>query len=350
MPAPLISTTLPKYMKSKKKVIFVFAAVICAMHAYNSLRVRHNLLKCALVHPKLSPWATLLNCGDEGSFLTLTGLNYCSFRILVSTIFPNNGHIGTSNMGRPRNLDPNGRVGLILFFFNSRMRIKHLCMLFGVTPTTASDEISIMLNLMLIRLRRHKDCKIRWPKEAKMAELALLIHRREPAVDDVMGFMDGLRILIQCGESLDEQTTNYNGHIKDTCVNNIFLFGPDGIIYFAEWNAAGHQHDSTTATHLIDCVLALIGIYKISVDQGFPTTGNLFDIFVGPISTKRLNKMTAALRPYVQARSHIYTSLRQASEWEMSREHCKVLRTLPKLLIFAQIFARLKVEHPGNAW
>ena len=107
MPAPLISTTLPKYMKSKKKVVFVFAAVICAMHVYNSLRVKHNLLKCALVHPKFSPWVILLNCGDEGSFLTFTGMIYVSFLILVSTIFPTHGYFGPSNKGRPRNLYPN---------------------------------------------------------------------------------------------------------------------------------------------------------------------------------------------------------------------------------------------------
>ena len=126
MPAPLISTTLPKYMKSKKKVVFVFAAVICAMHVYNSLRVKHNLLKCALVHPKFSPWAKLLNCGDEGSFMTLTGMNYHSFRLLVSTIFPDTYIITSTSVGRPRNLDDHGRVGITLFFFNSRMRIKHL--------------------------------------------------------------------------------------------------------------------------------------------------------------------------------------------------------------------------------
>ena len=84
MPAPLISTTLPKYMKSKKKAVCVFAAVICAMHVYNSLRVKHNLLKCALVHPKFSPWAKLLNCGDEGSFMTLTGMNFQSSPLLDS--------------------------------------------------------------------------------------------------------------------------------------------------------------------------------------------------------------------------------------------------------------------------
>ena len=128
---------------------------------------------------------------------------------------------------------------------------------------------------------------------------------------------------MQCGESLVDQSTDYNGHLKDTCVNNILLFGPDGIIYFATFNAPGHQHDSTTASHLIDCVLALIGIFKICCDQGFPTTGNLFDKFVGPISTKRLNKINVAMRPYIQMRSHIYTSLddkHQSGECE----HCKV--------------------------
>ena len=53
----------------------------------------------------------------------------------------------------------------------------------------------------------------------------------------------------------------------------ILLFGPDGIIYFATLNALGHLRDSITASHLIE----VIGIFKIRYDQGFPTTGNLFD-------------------------------------------------------------------------
>ena len=120
-------------MKAKKKAIFMCAAIICAMHVYNSLRVKHNLLKCALVHPKISPLVKLLSCGDEGSFITLTGMNFESFRILVSANFSFDELSRNLRIGRPSVLGPNGRLGLALFFFSSRIRIKHLCMIFGFT-------------------------------------------------------------------------------------------------------------------------------------------------------------------------------------------------------------------------
>ena len=121
-------------MKSKKRAVLAFAAVICAMHIYNSIRVKHNLLKCALVRPSVSPWAKLLSCGDESSFLMLTGFNYTSFRLLVSSIFTDDERFGPRGKGRPHALDFNARMGLCLFFLGSRMRLKHLLMLFGVTP------------------------------------------------------------------------------------------------------------------------------------------------------------------------------------------------------------------------
>ena len=155
-------------MKSKKRAVLAFAAVICAMHMYNSIRVKHNFLKCALVRPSVSPWAKLLSCGDESSFLMLTGFNYTSFRLLVSSIFTDDERFGPRGKGRPHALDFNGRMGLCLFFLGSRMRLKHLSMLFGVTPATASDEINVVLPKLLGELRRNKQSRIRWPKPEKM--------------------------------------------------------------------------------------------------------------------------------------------------------------------------------------
>eukprot|EP01035_Chromulina_nebulosa_P022358 gene22358-28951_t len=43
-----------------------------------------------------------------------------------------------------------------------------------------------------------------------MRSYALLIQSREPRVDDVIGFIDGLSIPIQCSDSGSEQNACYN--------------------------------------------------------------------------------------------------------------------------------------------
>jgi hypothetical protein len=47
--------------------------------------------------------------------------------------------------GRPILLNTNSQLGLLLFYLNSTMKIKHLCLLFGVTPSTACEIINGML-------------------------------------------------------------------------------------------------------------------------------------------------------------------------------------------------------------
>jgi hypothetical protein len=77
---------MKKFLKKKnnKKAIKTILLIISAVHVYNSVRLRHYLSRAALVAPKFLPWMKLLNCGDEGSFLELIGMNYVAFRDLVT--------------------------------------------------------------------------------------------------------------------------------------------------------------------------------------------------------------------------------------------------------------------------
>ena len=297
------------------RILAVLATVVIILW-YNSLREQYYVRKRALVHPKFSPWTRLLNLGDEGSFITLTGFNFASFRLMVDILNPT--VVEASNTaGRPSALDFVGQLGLFLFFCNSNLKIKHLCMLFGVVPSTCSRVITNMLFLVCRVLSRHPDSKISFPSSEEMEHLAALVALREPRVQDVIGFLDGMTIPVQCAEDLISQSKDYNGHTKETCCNNLFLFGPDGLIKWASVNFPGSMHDSTVASQLIAKVIECIGAYKICVDQGFPRGGALFDRFVGPYSTKILRKIAPRLRRLLVERSHIYTSLRQSSEWGM---------------------------------
>ena len=148
-------------------------------------------------------------------------------------------------------------------------------------------------------------------------EDALVVSLREPQVDNIIGFVDGVAIPIMCSSDEEEQATYYNGHMKDTVCNNVFAFRPFGTIMFAFFNHPGSWHDSQVSVLLIAHVVANIGMFALCVDQGFPRGGDLYDKFVGPISKKKRRKLSPITRELILARIEIYISLRQASEWGM---------------------------------
>ena len=100
--------------------------------------------------------------------------------------------------GRPELLDPIAQLGLYLFFIKLTMGIKQFCMIFGATPTRCSVVKNKMLLLVVMKLKHHPLAKVKFPSEEKMAHFAQLIQEKEPAVDDVIGFMDGLALMSEC--------------------------------------------------------------------------------------------------------------------------------------------------------
>jgi hypothetical protein len=113
---------------------------------YNSMRERSHLTRSAIQHPKLSPWARVYSNADDKSFLELTGMTRAAFYTLEALYFPSEIHV-RKKRGRPRLLNTNSQLGLLLFYLNSTMKIKHLCLLFGVTPSTACEIINNMLKI-----------------------------------------------------------------------------------------------------------------------------------------------------------------------------------------------------------
>ena len=57
--------------------------------------------------------------------------------------------------GRPRLLGPDGYLGLVLFYMGSTMTNKHLCLIFGTTPSVCSRAINWMLKKIVRALRDH---------------------------------------------------------------------------------------------------------------------------------------------------------------------------------------------------
>ncbi len=80
------------------------------------------------------------------------------------------------------------QLGLFLF---TAMGMKHLCMIFGITPSTWSEIINNLLTKLVHKLIRHPLARVQFPNAERMEYFARMIHQCEPEVDDVIGFMDG---------------------------------------------------------------------------------------------------------------------------------------------------------------
>ena len=123
-----------------------------------------------------------------------------------------------------------------------------------------------------------------------------MINRREPSIRNVIGFIDGVAIPVECGSDAASQAINYNGYRHDTVVNNVFAFCPNGKIVYACINNPGSWHDSQVCRPLVDKVIKSIGEYAFCVDQGFPRSGELYDRFIGPLSIKQRRRLAPFLR------------------------------------------------------
>ncbi len=248
----------------------------------------------------------------------MTGLTRRAFTLLLNILFTENNQQPTvSKTGRPELLDPIAQLGLYLFFIGSTMGIKHLCLIFGVMPMPCSAVINKMMQLVVKKLKSHPLAKVKFPDEEKMARFARTIQEREPEVDDVIGFMDGLAFTSECTSKLIEQNAMYNGYHSDAMVNNIIAYGPDGKVFLCAINFPGRWHDGSITANILPYIWNNIRNYKMCVDQGFPGCGDAHLILVGPISKRQAKRLAPNLRPYLLRISNIYTSLQQASKWGM---------------------------------
>jgi len=76
-------------------------------------------------------------------------------------------------------MDKPAQLGLFLFFIGSTMGYKHLCLIFGCTPTVCSRVITSMLNLVVKKLKRHPLAKVKFPDEEKLNMLSLFINESQ---------------------------------------------------------------------------------------------------------------------------------------------------------------------------
>ena len=304
-------------LRSKKHRVKVLALIIALVHYSNSIRHRTYLSRSAILPPSAAPWHHLLHNGDASSFLLMMGLTQEAFVLLHDILKPPGHPLLPRRRGRTWSLSSEGQLGLLLFYISSTMNYKYLCLIFGISLNACSRMLRNMLKLTVRHLRFHPTARIKFPSNEKMQTFASMIQSRENTIDDVIGFMDGISLATECTSEKLTQNAFYSGYECDTVTNNVFAYGPDGKVFVAAINCPGSWADGSVSALFFDSIRRRIGPYKICVDQGFPRSGDAWNVLVGPMNDRSARRLHPAVRDYMLQVSNVYTSLRQASEWGM---------------------------------
>lgn len=152
----------------------------------------------------------------------MTGFSREAFMVLENILQPPPPLFNVG--GRPTKLNYRAQLGLFLMWCCSRMKIKELCLLFGCVPSSAHRYLKKMLARAAPILRKYPHAQVKFPDIPEMARLADLVAHREPLVRNVVSFIDGCSIKIECTSEPNIQNAYYDGFTCDTCVNNVFLF------------------------------------------------------------------------------------------------------------------------------
>jgi hypothetical protein len=131
----------PTMGEESRKILLKFLLLMITIEAYNSARDRSIWLVVLyyflVVH--LGIYSLLMVIINH-----MTGLTRAAFESLKNCLFEMPTII--PKRGRPCQLDENGKLGLYLFYIGSKMDVKHLCLLFGVTPSSCCRVIKHMLS------------------------------------------------------------------------------------------------------------------------------------------------------------------------------------------------------------
>jgi hypothetical protein len=165
------------FMDDNQQRLRLVLLVVSLLQYHISIRDRHYLLRSAIVAPRESPWRKLYKKGDDSSFLHVTGLNRRAFGMLLKHVLDLEEFI-CRRCRWQRLLGPDGYLGLLLCYLGSRMNTKHLCHIFGTTPSVCRHTINWMLRQIVQSLRNHPFARVKFPDGDKMREYAAMVQAK----------------------------------------------------------------------------------------------------------------------------------------------------------------------------
>ena len=214
--------------------------------------------RSVLHHPLCSAWRKLVSSEDDRSLIQATGLDFRTFRFLLHRFAPiyekysfysEDGRIKEvrTNTGRPRSLNAEAALGLILMWTRTRGVNSSLSLIFGVTLPRVNLWRRFALRVLLSVLKREPSAKIKAPTAEDCESYVRAICDQYAIIGEkrVALALDGLKIPVCKPGCNVRQSAFYNGWTSGHYISNVFVFAPDGRIVAMVVNAPGAMHDST---------------------------------------------------------------------------------------------------------
>jgi hypothetical protein len=183
---------------------------------------------------------------------------------------------------------------------------------FGLTESSCSRLLTLSEHVLNRALRDMHDARIRWPEESQMADFAAMIHSREPNIDNVFGWMDGVNLPVQEPGCPSLQNALYNGWKSSTFVSAVCVWGPDGTAIYAKYNCPGSWHDKRITDALIQKLPSIMpSPMRLCTDSAWISKGNEAYFLYAP------KEGEAGVSVYRRVFAADITSCRQPAEWGM---------------------------------
>lgn len=178
-------------------------------------------------------------------------------------------------MGRRREIDATGCLGLVLYWYRTRGSVaRATSMAFGLTSTPMYKWLKFGRRVLLFVLHQHPLAKVSLPSQDEIGDYVHAIGQKYPVLgtEKVWAAADGLKVPLQKSSNWAIQNQYYNGWQNSTYVNSVFVFAPDGRIRICTINAPGTFHDSTMADYgVYEKMETIYNSYgaKVVVDSAF---------------------------------------------------------------------------------
>ena len=228
--------------------------------AYERYVRQRRIPRNSLLPVERSPWRRVYSSADDQAMITLTGFDMASFHYVCQLFAPlyddcspfidEDGFIvkKKSKCGRPRFMRAEDCLGMALAWSRNRGSLMALQLIFGTTMTPTSKYLQFARRILVKVLLDdpYAYAKIEMPTHEKLKECWAVIQARHPALEDVWGTMDGLKLRIESASDFLTQSRFYNGWKCDHFVTGVLcFFAPDGTIPAAFfYNVPGCTHST----------------------------------------------------------------------------------------------------------
>ena len=208
----LQSLRLHKYVQLQHQRKAVLAWLAHAIMLEN-VKERHQLAASNVQPQHRAPWYHTYRCGDDNTFLALTGLTRAAFTMVLK---PFSQHYtvksGPQRSGRPtRFRHKHAVLACLLHMYRTGAGLNSLGSHFGVPTSTMSRNMAKAEASLMLALKEIPEAAVRWPSKDQQLEWAQLVQNKEPMVTGCWGVIDRKNYRVASPTAADKQNAYYNG-------------------------------------------------------------------------------------------------------------------------------------------